>query len=327
MSLPNNRYKNILILGGAGFIGSNLAKEYVKLNHKVIIIDGFVKNTGANISNITNFLNDIEFYKEKVENLNNLTEIIEKSDLIIDAMGLTSHSLGMENPIRDIHLNLISHVAVIEALKNSKNKTVFYLGSRAQYGNAKKKVITETTAQNPIDAQGINKMAAEYFYRIFATPYKYRFLSLRISNCFGENQKIDGVDIGLVGSVIRDLMNGKTFEIFEDQNREKYIIYVKDLVDIISKYNLFDKNQCEVYNISGNKVSMKALVDLIIKTIGKGDYIVKPFPQKYKQIDVSNLTFSDGKIKNKLKDYQFTDLSSSIVNTIKYFQKKFGAEL
>src|SRR4030065_344152 len=253
MSLPNNRYKNILILGGAGFIGSNLAKEYVKLNHKVIIIDGFVKNTGANISNITNFLNDIEF--------------------------------------------------------------------------SKKKVITETTAQNPIDAQGINKMAAEYFYRIFATPYKYRFLSLRISNCFGENQKIDGVDIGLVGSVIRDLMNGKTFEIFEDQNREKYIIYVKDLVDIISKYNLFDKNQCEVYNISGNKVSMKALVDLIIKTIGKGDYIVKPFPQKYKQIDVSNLTFSDGKIKNKLKDYQFTDLSSSIVNTIKYFQKKFGAEL
>ena len=122
MSLPNNRYKNILILGGAGFIGSNLAKEYVKLNHKVIIIDGFVKNTGANISNITNFLNDIEFYKEKVENLNNLTEIIEKSDLIIDAMGLTSHSLGMENPIRDIHLNLISHVAVIEALKNSKNR-------------------------------------------------------------------------------------------------------------------------------------------------------------------------------------------------------------
>lgn len=318
--------KKILLLGGAGFIGSNLADELVQLGAKVTIVDGFVQHTGAHISNIKKFFEKVDLYNCKVEGLNRLTELVKDSDFIIDSMALTSHNYGAEHPIFDIQLNLLSHLHLISALKSALDKKIVYLGSRGQYGNVKEAVITEETPQNPVDPQGINKMAAETYFKIYARRYGFKGVSLRITNCFGENQKVSGSDIGLIGSFIRDILSEKPVEIYGNEERKKDLIYVKDLVKIILELGVFDFNDFEAYNIAGLRASLKSILDTIIENTGKGCYVIKPFPQTVKNIDVGEAEFSDRKIRDKLRKLKLHDLSSSLANTIKYFQNQLCRE-
>ncbi|HHT9158605.1 MAG TPA: NAD-dependent epimerase/dehydratase family protein [Candidatus Brocadiaceae bacterium] len=313
--------KKILLLGGAGFIGSNLAEEFVNSGAKVTVVDGFVQYTGGNIRNIQNFIGKINLYNCKVENLNCLKELVEDSDFIIDSMALTSHGYGIEYPIMDVQLNILSHLQLINALKGTQNKKILYLGSRGQYGNSKEAVITEETPQNPIDPQGISKVATESFFKFYAEKYGFKGVSLRITNCFGEYQKINGDDIGLVGSLIRDILKGETVEIYGTKERKKNIIYVKDLIKIILELIKPDFNNFEVYNIAGLEVTLGSLLDSIIENIGRGNYVVKPFPAAIKQIDVGDAKFSDKKISAKIGKLELSDLNRALANTIRYFEE------
>ena len=318
--------KTILILGGAGFIGSHLAKAFVKLSSQVIIVDGFVKHSGGNINNIESILKDIILYDCKIERLENLPELVKHSDLIIDSIGQTSHNFGMENPILDVEANLISHLHVINALKESSAKKVIYLGSRGQYGNINESVINENTVQDPIDVQAINKVAAESLYKIYANKFGYNVLSLRITNCFGENQKITGGDIGLIGSFIVDILNGRTVEIFGSEKRKKNFIYVKDLAKVITRLCASDFNTFEVYNIAGLEIPLTTVLKIISRNIGRGDYVVKPFPVDIKTIDVGESKFSDKKLRDKLGIIELSDLNEALIATVNYFKERLNGK-
>lgn len=322
----NNWYKDkrILILGGVGFIGSNLAKEFVDLGARVTVVDGFVEFTGADMKNINGIKDKIILHPCRVEDLDNLPEIVKSSDLIIDSMAITSHLYSIENPFFDVQINLLSHLQLISTLKEVKNKKVVYLGSRGQYGNVKNSVITEETPQNPLDPQGIDKVAAERFYWFYAKRYGFNVISLRLTNCYGENQKIIGdcVDIGLVGSFIKDIMDGKTVEIYGTGKRKKSILYVKDLVKVISMLCINDFVDFEIYNISGTEVSLESLLRIIIEYVGKGSYIVKSFPREIEEIDLGESVFLDKKIREKIGEFENSDIKTALLDTIQYFQER-----
>ena len=229
-NLYNSYYseKRILVLGGAGFIGSNIAAELINLDAKVTIIDGLMEHSGGNIQNINNILSKIVFYNNRIEDINQIDIILSAQDIIIDSMGLASHQLGMNNPRLDVEMNFMNHFYLLEKLKNIFHKKIIYLGSRAQYGKLNDSLIDESSPQNPIDSQGISKMAVEYYFKIFQAKYAYDFISLRLANCYGENQNVGQGDIGLIGTFIRDLKNGKTIELYGEENRTRNILYIKE---------------------------------------------------------------------------------------------------
>lgn len=316
------KHKSILILGGAGFIGSNLAEELVKQKANVTIVDGLVDFTGGKIENIEQILPKITFYERKIEDIRNIEELLKKQDLMINSMGLTSHNFGMENPLYDAQLNLISHIFLITHLKNCRNAKLIYLGSRGQYGNVKTSIIDESTPQTPIDVQGVNKMAAEYYYKIYSKKYSFNISTLRITNCFGENQKIEGDDIGLIGSFIKDILNGKKIKIYGDENRVKNIIYIKDLVDIILAIGAQELKDFHVFNVGGYEVTLKELLNDLMKIIGKGEYITEPFPEAIKNIDVGTARYSDSELRDKIGNLKITDREIALRNTVNYFCKR-----
>jgi len=311
--------KKILILGGAGFIGSQLANEFVSLGSKVVIVDGLVPHTGANPKNIQGITEKIDFHDSKVETLENLPALINASDLIIDSIALTSHHYGMENPVFDVQTNLVPHVQLIMSLKNTSNKKIVYLGSRNQYGPTKDAVVTEDTPSNPIDAQSINKAAADSFYKMYSTKYNFDVLSLRITNCFGENQKITD-DVGLVGSFIRDILAGQTVEIFGTKGRKKNLLYVKDLVNIVVRLCAQEFSCYQSFNVGGREIILGELLENIISIVGKGSYHIKPFPKEIKDIDIGDPVYSTEKLRNALGELEFSDLKTSLTNTINYFR-------
>ncbi len=310
----------VLILGGAGFLGSNIANMFYKSGYQITIIDGLMRHTGGSKENLKS-LHKIKFIAKAIEQVKNLEEIVRNHDLIIDCMAWTSHLSALENPEYDLKLNLISHLHFIRALKKSKDKKILYLGSRGQYGNLGNIRIRENQTGTPLDIQGIHKAAAENYFKIYSKLYGFNLLSLRITNCFGLNQPYRGKDVGLVGGFIRQTISNNHVEIF-GKNRKREILFAEDLAKIIKKISEKDWAGFDAYNIGGQQITLEELVKKIVKISGQGGYELKKIPAHIANIDTGNSFLDNKKLVDFIGNLHLTKLDKSLSLTIDYFKTK-----
>ena len=315
--------KNILILGGAGFIGSNLAELFLKKGYNVTVIDGLLNNSGGRIDNISSFIREIDFINERIEDVNNLSGILNKNEIIIDSMAWTCHLSAIKDPFYDLDLNVRSHLYFLEQIKKYeiKPEKIIYLGSRTQYGNPLQNEINEETPMNPLDIQGIHKLTSENYYRIFTDICGLNVISIRMIGVFGRNQPFEREDLGLVGNLIRDGLNNKEITVY-GEGRQREIVYVDDLVNIIFKVTQKKFNGFNAFNVGGEVISIEKVGKKLIKIIGKGSVIYKKLPKNIENIDIKNYIFNVDKIKSKIGDIILSDIDESLKCTIDYFKKK-----
>ena len=216
---------SILILGAAGFIGSNLTEKFVNSEYKVIALDGFLDQTGGSKTNIDSITDQVNIIDQKIESVANLFQLVKSVDIIIDCMAWTSHLSSMTNPIYDLELNARSHLELLSQISKNPNQKFIYFGLLRQYGNSNTNLIDEDTPMVPADIQGVHKLAAESYYRIYSNLNNMDVISLRFPNCFGKYQPITGPDIGLIGGFIKDALAGKEIEIYgEGRNGIFYML-------------------------------------------------------------------------------------------------------
>ncbi len=315
----------VLILGGSGFIGSNIAQRFCRCRAKynVVIIDGLLEGACGQRANLKGIKKDVRFIECKIENVGNLKNLVKSCDIIIDCMALTPHRTGINNPIYDLRLNAESHLVLIQHLINFQGKNIIYLGSRSQYGNVDSGKIVEMTPMNPNDIQGIHKLAAESYYRIYSKLYGFNVVSLRFPNCFGKNQPVEGEDIGLIGSFIRDALNGKTVEVFG--NRKRNLVYVDDVAEVVFKLANKHFVGFNAFNLSGHRVTIELLASSIISITGHGKLETVKLPERLKAIDIGDAELNDNKLKKFLGKIPKTDLQVAFRKTIEYFKR--GMEL
>jgi len=312
-----------LILGGAGFIGSNLAEHFYKMGSEVTVIDGLLENTGGQKKNLRNLEGKIRIYYKKIEEEQNLQELIAESDLIIDCMAWTSHRAGMENPFYDLELNCKSHLHLIRSIKETRNKNIIYLSSRGIYGKAEETLIHEKTPPNPVDIQGIHKLTTEGYFNIYSKKYNFNVVALRIPNCFGKNQPITGDDIGLVGSFIRDALLGNEIEVYGSERRRQ-LLFVGDLVKIISLVAQKDWRGFVPVNVSGCSITISSLAEKIIEISGRGKISYKEMTQTIKDTDVSDAVMDDSILRRSIGRVQLKGIDDALSETISYFRENLG---
>jgi len=312
-------HPTVLIAGGAGFIGSRLAKRFHAASYAVTVIDGLLEMTGGRKENLQPIITDIDFIQSNIKEVDNLATLVAKNQVVIDCMSWTSHRLALREPIYDLKLNAESHLHLIHHLQGHPGQKVIYLGSRGQYGNPNTIKITEDTPMIPEDIQGIHKLAAESYYRVYANLHRFNAVSLRITNCFGECQPILVEDIGLIGGFIRDILAGKVIKVF-GHGRKRNIIYVEDVADMVFQICQQNLVGFEVYNVGGYEVEIEELVKLIISLIGRGDYTLKELAGEIKIIDSGSARFDSSKLQILLGKINSTDLNTALRNTIEYFK-------
>jgi len=295
--------------------------KFLRSRIHVIAIDGILDRTGAKKSNLPENDQYLSFIDKRIEDVNNLSDLIESTDLIICSMGWTSHIDSISCPFYDLELNTKSHITLINTLKDFPNKQVIYLGSRGQYGKQNQKKLYENGLFSPSDVQGINKVASEYYYKIYSDIFNFNAISIRFPACFGRNQMVEGDDIGLIGSFIRDAIAEKDIEIF-GKDRKRNFIYIDDLVKII--FILSDKktNGFLPLNINGFSIKLTELAKKIVKYCGSGKIIKKSLPSKIKSIDIGNSQMSDDNLIKIIGSIKYTDFDVSIPKTINYFRER-----
>lgn len=312
----------VLILGGAGFIGSHIAAAFVRRAARVTVVDGFLPDTAAREANLAGISMQVELVRTRIEECKHLVELLRQAELVVDCMALTAHHLGMEGPLRDLELNVRSHVVLIEALRKVPGKRVIYLGSRGQYGRATVDAITEETPQVPVDTQGVHKLAAEGLFRVYANRRDFHAVSLRVGNTYGEHQRTRGRDLGLVGGFVRDLLDGKPAKIFGEPSRRKSLVYVRDVAETVVSLSARACQGFNAYNVAGREVTLGDLLDTLVAAVGSGAWAVEAFPEHVKQMDVGEARFSDEKLERALGSLAKTDLATAVTNTVAYFRKE-----
>lgn len=311
--------RKALLLGGAGFIGSMIARKLLSCGYEVMVIDALLPGTGGSLTNIGDIQGDIKFINDDIGNIKDLHKILFDKDLVIDAMGWTSHLDGLANPIRDLELNQLNHLKIVENLAKNQITKIIYLGSRSQYGIPQGNSINELSPCNPTDAQGIHKLAAESYFRIYSERNNWKVISLRLPNVFGEGQKTQGNDIGLVGGMIKSSLANEDISVYKG-SRKRNVLYVSDLADMIIKIDEVEwPLNFQILNIPGKVVQISDLAKTIVVLTQSGTITYKDLPQDIAAIDF-NVEFLSDFLANFIRE-NYTDIELSLLNTINYFKR------
>jgi UDP-glucose 4-epimerase len=316
MSIPSKQ--TVLIAGGAGFVGSHIAKRFWRAGYSVTVIDGLLEHTGGKEQNIDPILNEIQFLKMDIRESHTLADLIRGSQVIVDCMAWSRHRSAIQNPLYDLRLNLETHLYLLQYLH--PDQKIIYLGSRSQYGTPDVNVIVEDTPMIPVDIQGTHKIAAESYFRVYSRLRGLNVISLRFPNCFGVNQPLDGEDVGLVGGFIRDLLRRRLVEVYGTQ-RKRSLVYAPDLAEVVLFLSQSQLIGFSAYNLAGTEIYIKSLVEKLIELIGYGAYQLREIPIDISSIDVGNASFNNGKLRAVIGEIPITNLQIALQTTIDYFKE------
>lgn len=302
--------KYTLILGGGGFIGSNLVLEYVKQGKKVIVFNKFRVSISENLRDITDQAIIIDSSLSDVNSLNNIFAKYEIEE-VIHLISRLIPSSSNEDFINEHEEVIIPTIKLLEIMKNYNVRKLIYLSSGGTvYGNYKENgYYREEDLLKPINYYGLSKCNLEEIIKLEARKGNIDYLILRPSNPFGKFQNIYGKQ-GLIAVTLGKLINDQEIEIWGDGNSVRDYIPVENLCqNIIKLSNLNKKN--EIYNIgSGVGFSINEIIEMMEKVLN-----VK-FRKKYKNarnVDSSKLILNIDKMKNDI-DVEQIDISKSILN-------------
>jgi len=314
-----------LVLGGAGFIGSNICRHLAAHGFRVIAVDGLMPRTSGNAANLAEARADIEFIANRVEDMKSFPDLLRGHDVVVDAMGWTSHWGGFDDPEYDLALNLSSHFVVTQAMPLARPRQIVYLASTHQYGRTADGPVAETHPLVPLDIQGIHKTAAEHHYRLAAERNGLSVVSLRFGNTFGPAQRLAGRDVGLIAEMIRKGLAGETIEVF-GEGRQRTVHYAPDLAKIIETVARLEFTGFVPINVPGQHVTIAELASRIALCTG-GTLSQKPLPADIAAIDTGDAALDCALFEKYLGPPQLTPLAEAIGTTIAYVCAELGSAI
>lgn len=321
-SLPTYRNKRVLITGGLGFIGSNLAITLVRLGAKVTIVDSMIDAYGGNFFNIQPVAKKVTVNISDMRDKYGIQYLVKQHDVIFNLAGQVSHIDSMLDPYSDLEINCTSQLSLLEAVKkHNPTAKVIYASTRQIYGRPRYLPVDEQHPIDPVDVNGINTTAGEWYHTLYHTVYGLQTVALRLTNTFGPRQLMKHNRQGFIPWFIRLLIEGKTIELFGDGLQVRDINYVDDVVDALLRAGINPKAIGQVYNLGADPISLLDLTKAMIKVNGKGKYHITPFPKEKKKIDIGDYYADYTKIKTDLGWEPRVSLSEGLRRTFAFYKK------
>src|SRR2546423_10421085 len=195
----------VLITGGLGFIGSNLAPRLVELGADVTVVDSLIPDYGGNLYNVEGIRDRIQINVSDVRDTHSLRHLVQDKDYLFNLAGQTSHLDSMTNPMPDLEINCQAQISILETCRagNPKIKIVF-ASTRQIYGRPTRLPVDETHPLNPVDVNGINKMAGEQYHLLYNNVHRIAATALRLTNTIGPPLRIKDSRQTLLGFRVRE---------------------------------------------------------------------------------------------------------------------------
>jgi nucleoside-diphosphate-sugar epimerase len=313
--------KRILITGGVGFIGSNLALRLVELGAEIVLVDSMLPAYGASLRNIEPVRNRVRVNFSDVRDRHSMAYLVRDQDLIFSLAGQISHSESMVDPMTDLEINCRSQLTLLECCREGNpGVTIVFASTRQLYGRPRYLPVDERHPLEPVDINGINKLAAERYYSLYHDVYGMKTVSLRLTNTYGPRMDLKSENKGFVGNFVRKALAGEKILIYGDGRQRRDFNYVDDVVQALLLAGSEPQVLGQVFNL-GHPQPYNLLE--FIETLGKlvrFDHECVAFPPAAKAIDIGDYYGDYGKFKKATAWDPTVDLAEGLERTVAYYR-------
>lgn len=317
----------VLITGGLGFIGSTLAHRLVELGARVTLVDSMLPEAGGNFANITGIVDQVTVNISDVRDINSLPYLVRGQQFLFNLAGQVSHIDSMRDPMTDLEINCRSQLSILEACRHHNPAiTVVFSATRQQYGRPDYLPVDEQHPQHPIDVNGINKMAGEWYHILYHQVYGLRATSLRLTNTYGPRMLIRHGRQTALGWLIRLALEDTPIQLYGGGAQIRDFTYVDDVVDALLLAATDPAAPGEIFNLGGEPVSLRSIVErLLAVSGGQGGFTNVPFPPERKAIDIGDVYADYRKIATVLGWQPRVSLHEGLARTVSYYRQHWAA--
>jgi len=320
--------KKVLITGGLGFIGSNLAVRLVDLGADVLLVDSLIPDYGGNLFNIEPVKDRVRINIADVRDANGMNYLVRDRDYLFNLAGQISHVDSMRDPYTDLEINCRAQLSILEACRhNNPGVKVVYAGTRQVYGAPEYLPVDEKHLLRPVDVNGINKMAGEWYHILYNNVYGIRAVSLRLTNTYGPRLLMKHGRQGFAAWFIRQAIHNEEIQLFGDGLQVRDLNYVDDVVEAMLLSAAYDGVNGRIFNLGNSPpVSLLEFVRTLLQVcqefgVGKGGYRLVPFPTDKKRIDIGDYYGDYSKIQKTLGWQPVVALEEGLRRTVAYYTR------
>ena len=315
--------KRVLITGGLGFIGSNLAIRLVELGADVTLVDSLIPTYGGNLWSIEPIKDKVRINISDVRDPFSMKYLVSGQDFLFNLAGQTCHVDSMENPETDLAINTQAQLHILEACRHhNPDIKIVFTSTRQVYGRPLRIPIDEDHPLVPVDINGVHKLAAEQYHRLYNNIYGIHSVILRLTNTYGQRMRVVDARQTFLGIWIRRILEGQPILIYGDGTQLRDYNYIDDVVDALLLTAAANRSWGQVLNLGSTEVfSLTETAQVFLKLIPGGEVKYVPFPKDRLAIDIGDYQGDFSKISKELNWEPKTNFEDGLRKTLDYYRE------
>ncbi len=313
----------ILITGGMGFVGSNLARTLVKRGANVLLVDNMLPGHGGNRFNIEEVSEHLRVNFADVTDIHAMNHLVQGMDIIFHLAGQVNHVASIEDPFSDLHINATGTLTLLEACrKHNPEARIVFSGTRGEYGPSVSLPVDEEHPTNPMGIYAVTNLAAMNLLRIYHRVHGIQSIFLRITNTFGPRHQMQHSQYGVVNWFVRQVIEGKPITVMGDGSVKRDLLYIDDLVEALLRVVESDGAWGEILNVgTGIPTTFMELAHAVIEAAGEGEVAKVPYSEDRRRIEPGHYYADVTKIERLTGWKHTTELVEGLRRTIDYYKQ------
>jgi UDP-glucose 4-epimerase len=314
----------VLITGGLGFIGSTLARRLVELDARITLVDSLIPTYGGNLRNIDGIEERVRVNIADVRDEHSMDYLVQGQDFLFNLAGQNSHLDSMRDPYADLDINCRAQLSILEACrKHNPGLKLVYASTRQIYGKPDYLPVDERHLLRPVDVNGINKMAGEWYHILYNNVYDIRACALRLTNTYGPRMRVKDARQTFLGIWIKQLLDDQPIQVWGDGAQIRDFNYVDDAVEALLLAAADPAADGQIFNLGSDEaINFRDLAALMVEINGAGRYEVVPFPPDRKSIDIGDYYADYRLIQGRLGWRPKTPLREGLARTMAFYRQE-----
>ena len=321
--------RRVLITGGLGFIGSNIAHKLLPLGATVTLVDSMAPLYGGNPANIAEVRDQVTVCIGDCRDEALMRPLVREADVIFHLAAQVSYIDSAGIPLEDLDINCRGTLQLLELCRQDNPAArVVFASSRLVLGKLVRHPVREDHPTEPLSLYGIHKLAGEHYHRMYASLHNLRTAVVRLSNPYGERQQIRHSKYSLPGWFMRLAVENKPITIFGDGRQLRDYIYATDVADAFIAVGCADIVPGELFHCGfGHPIPFRQMAETIVRVLKRGTIQFVPWPANYERVETGDLSFDVGKLSSMTGWKPVVSLDEGIERMWRYFEPRLSLYL
>jgi UDP-glucose 4-epimerase len=314
--------RRVLVLGGLGFIGSNLALTLVESGADVTLVDSMLAGLGSNLFNIQPIRDRVRVNISDVRDSYSLPALVRGQDVIFSLAGQVSHVTSMQEPLADQEINCRSQLSLLECCrKHNPEAKIVFASTRQLYGRPRYLPVDERHPIAPVDVNGVSKHAAELYYALYHEVHGLRTVALRLTNTYGPRLNLRGTGQGFISVFLRRALTNLRIDVFGNGQQQRDFNFVDDVSQAFLLAGAHDHLDGKVFNLGhAEHCSLIDFVGILAQHVHV-EYRCIEIPPDYAAIELGDYYGDFSKFHEATGWTPQWDLSTGIAATWQYYRE------